>query len=706
MGETDFHASIILTIHREAIYLRRTLLSLDEAARFAQDRGLRLELVAVLDRTDEATRSVLTSFDLGTYHGHQILEVDHGSVGLARNDGIARARGTYIFTADADDLVSYNYFHDIYQAAERQGPGALHFPEYLLGFGDDSFICRYEDLQAVGPMTFMDKQPYISRLCAYRGLFADVSYRDVRLSPGYAYEDWHFNAEAVAAGYDIHTVADTILFYRQRPGSLLKSADAVSVRQIPPTNLFVPSIYLKVSKRSHEQFSSGLNLSKIVEMRTEEFLSGEREAMILAANAIDPSISIGRYRTKSIIPNYMGAPPLGTAYYALCDIVGDKEFSDIFLLPFLSRGGGEKYISSLIERMYRLDPSRNFLVFLGEDFQGVQWIDQLPPNAVVLDMALHCRSLSKQQRCMLALKMIEACSPTARLHLRQSAFADTFLNLYGAVLKDRETIYYRFNDTVRIENGHFCVIHAATGLIAEHLDCLSKIVCDNNAIIRSDCHRIGLQADKWHHIPSPVEAPAVLQPRTAEAQNRILWASRLDVEKRPSLLPHIAAELSRDAPYMTIEAFGGSVLEAFDPKQLEGWRNLRYRGPYAGFDTLPFSEFAIFLYTSLQDGIPNVLLEAMSRGMAVVAPDLGGIPEIVYDGETGILLPSLPDNEAMAASYAKALLTLSNDPDRIARLGSQARAFVLKHHSPEVHAQRVAAVFGLQPRLFQHAAEV
>ncbi|WP_230532561.1 glycosyltransferase [Microvirga roseola] len=697
----------ILTLHCEAVYLRRTLLSLDQAARFAQDLGVRLELVVVLDRTDEATRSVLSSFDLCTYHGHQIIEVDHESVGLSRNDGIARARGTYIFTADADDLVSYNYFYDIYRAAERLGPEALYFPEYVVGFGCHSFICRYESLANVTPMMFIQQNPYISRLCAHRDVFLRIPFHDVRLSRGYAFEDWHFNAEAVASGLDVRIVEHVILFYRQRPGTLFRSADAISVRQIPPTRLFEPVTYLRLTKPYYDRLSTEGASHERSSLIARDFLEDQiLQDAARHANEIDPSIVLSRYRDETIpvIRNHTESSPLGIAYYGICEVVGDKGFSDLFLFPFMSRGGAEKYFASLMEAIYRADPFSNVLAIFGGDLEIVQWMDCLPPNVVIVDMSLHGRWLTRDQRCLLALKLIEACAPETRIHLRECPFADRFLQLYAAVLKERETIYYRFNDTIRIENAGFTTVHSSLGHISDHLESLSKIVCDSRAAIRNDLHRIGLQPHKWHYIPAPVEAPAVLPPRMPEAKNRILWASRLDIEKRPSLLPLIAAELHRNAPRMSIEAFGGSVLEAFDTKNLEGWPNLHYRGHYAGFDSLPFLEFSIFLYTSLQDGVPNVLLEAVSRGMAIVAPDVGGIAEIVIDGQTGVLLPSLPDEAAMAASYASALLALSSDPEQIARLGLQARAFVFEHHAPDAHTQYVAAVFGLQPRQLHHAA--
>lgn len=50
-----------------------------------------------------------------------------------------------------------------------------------------------------------------------------------------------------------------------------------------------------------------------------------------------------------------------------------------------------------------------------------------------------------------------------------------------------------------------------------------------------------------------------------------------------------------------------------------------------------YSTFDIFLMTSLTEGLPNTILEAMSMGLPVVSTMVGGIPELIVDGETGFL---------------------------------------------------------------------
>ena len=80
----------------------------------------------------------------------------------------------------------------------------------------------------------------------------------------------------------------------------------------------------------------------------------------------------------------------------------------------------------------------------------------------------------------------------------------------------------------------------------------------------------------------------------------------------------------------------------------------------------------IFLTTSVSDGTPVSVLEAMASGLACIATSVGGIPEWITDGENGILIPPRSPK-----AVAAAILRLSADPDLRAKLGERARATVL-----------------------------
>jgi glycosyltransferase involved in cell wall biosynthesis len=82
----------------------------------------------------------------------------------------------------------------------------------------------------------------------------------------------------------------------------------------------------------------------------------------------------------------------------------------------------------------------------------------------------------------------------------------------------------------------------------------------------------------------------------------------------------------------------------------------------------------LLVHPSHEEGFSNVILETMAAGKAVVATAVGGIPEAVVDGETGILVPPR-DPERLAG----AVLSLLRDPERARAMGSAGRRRVLAH---------------------------
>ena len=81
----------------------------------------------------------------------------------------------------------------------------------------------------------------------------------------------------------------------------------------------------------------------------------------------------------------------------------------------------------------------------------------------------------------------------------------------------------------------------------------------------------------------------------------------------------------------------------------------------------------IFITTSVSDGTPVSVLEAMASGLPCIATAVGGIPEWVENNETGLLIqPGSPDQVAIA------LLTLARDPALRTRMGASAREAVVK----------------------------
>ncbi len=96
----------------------------------------------------------------------------------------------------------------------------------------------------------------------------------------------------------------------------------------------------------------------------------------------------------------------------------------------------------------------------------------------------------------------------------------------------------------------------------------------------------------------------------------------------------------------------------------------------------------VFVLPSHSEGSPNVLLEAMAANVPVVATAVGGVPEIV-ENETSALLISANDPKQMAAAIKRVL----GDEELAKRLTKNAAARITKNHSPEQHAKSLITVY-------------
>ena len=81
-----------------------------------------------------------------------------------------------------------------------------------------------------------------------------------------------------------------------------------------------------------------------------------------------------------------------------------------------------------------------------------------------------------------------------------------------------------------------------------------------------------------------------------------------------------------------------------------------------------YGRAAVVVVASSAEGLPNVVLEAMAHGKTVIATPVGGIPTVIEDGKTGLLVP-VRDTAALRAAIERAL----GDPELRIRLGRAAR---------------------------------
>jgi glycosyltransferase involved in cell wall biosynthesis len=105
-------------------------------------------------------------------------------------------------------------------------------------------------------------------------------------------------------------------------------------------------------------------------------------------------------------------------------------------------------------------------------------------------------------------------------------------------------------------------------------------------------------------------------------------------------------------------------------------------------DVAPYlQEMEVYVQSSVAEGMPNSILEAMAAGLPVVATAVGGTPELVVDGQTGLLVPPRDP-----AGLAMALTTLLSDPTKAASFGRAGRDRVETYFTEAAILQRVEAL--------------
>lgn len=95
----------------------------------------------------------------------------------------------------------------------------------------------------------------------------------------------------------------------------------------------------------------------------------------------------------------------------------------------------------------------------------------------------------------------------------------------------------------------------------------------------------------------------------------------------------------------------------------------------------------LFVSSSLWEGLPKVILEAMAAGLPLVATSVGDTPNVVQE-EFGLLVPP-----GQPVQLAQAICSLLSNPERMRSWGKAAREYARLHHSAEQWAQQVIGLY-------------
>ncbi len=704
--------SVIITTHAESTLIHRTLRSVRRALK--ELKGV--YSYEIILHADNPTPDTLAYIDLhkdSTLKGVQVFKNSFKDLGLSRNFSVEKAQGKYIATIDADDLMSKNWLRSALDFLEAQSEPTVAHTELTIEFeGADSLVIKHSEIDlATDTLLSVFANRWNSVIVAPRSLILEEKY--TANSPGYGYEDWHLNSRLIKRGIHNVLIPHTALFVRRKKSNSewLRQIESMAVLRANPLLSFDHIRNISNPFEEKANLASALlpnrNLKLIakniikqypfvhkVARKTKETLKRQR----INSSAYHPpawltqewreihAIERQLFPTEhllhhiatydSITPDHKQA---GSLYKQLVDSLNHDSYDYIIFVPWLVKGGADRYAINYANTIARLRPSKRVLVVATLPVASL-WTHLLDKQVDFLDFGTITNGAPVGIKYRLMSHIIEN-SGASHLHIINSEFGYDFVQVHNSYIKNsnKKIILTSFSQSVDKDGRLYGYSHTHVPFV---YDLASLITSDNEAVIRMWQNDYGFDDTKLVVHRQPISLPKKSQSTKHAPQTllRILWAGRLAPEKQPELLAPIAGQLEGIA---TIDVYG-SIEHGYHHIADSLPANASYKGSFDGIESLNLSNYDALLYTSLFDGMPNVLLEVAQAKLPIIASSVGGIPEFIENDKTGILIEDIHNPKA----YVDAILRMKDSNYRT-KLGDAAYHKLAHDFSPEGYEKNI-----------------
>ena len=427
------------------------------------------------------------------------------------------------------------------------------------------------------------------------------------------------------------------------------------------------------------------DVQKRLQTLAEWWLSDNKNELVREAIGIDPEI--GSFEQSS--PTCY--PPLFDNDYAFVkqalECLPDTHYDCVILLPF-GKLGGSDLVGGILSKS--LCPHQSTLIIRTDssDWERPDWYDG---EALSLDLSNLFKGIHAKTK---ALYVILACLNPRHIFNVNSRLAFATFNDYGRQLANYYQLhcYYFCSDLDQNGNERGYPVD----FFRQVLPHLKTALIDSKYLKNKLIGRYSIPVDeqsKLHLLYTPSSGidrlcnalPVVeeqIQTLITRKRPRILWAGRLDKQKRFGLVIEIASEMK----HVDFLVWGKAVLDE-PPDMSKLPNNIIIHEPFTSYHELPLSNADGWLYTSAWDGIPTILIEIGSMGMPIVASAVGGIPELMSH-ETGWLVSDINNPE----SYISQLNVMLNDPDDRRRRASKLREHIKIQHSQHGYSSIISHI--------------
>lgn len=377
---------------------------------------------------------------------------------------------------------------------------------------------------------------------------------------------------------------------------------------------------------------------------------------------LDPTVlSIGQTSFEKA-PIYFSSDVWGNSGFFAeeCENLLRSNFDSVVLVPHFVIGGADKYSAALVSALTKLDNRVLVISTLPESFIPTNL------NGTVLEGYREATlrtwasiNSSTDLRQDFLARFLHALGPK-QIFVINSELALDMLVRFGLALSNRSRIYtYFFSMDTEAFVAQYGVRYAR--ILPPQVEFAS-----DNPVTILKLRTFDATNRNLHCLPAAVEIPSaemfaeMLKTRRERAKTKkLVWISRVEKFKGTEILSNLADQLN------------DYEFHIFGPLQTESIRQLRLRKRnivYHGerhISKIDFDIYDYFIFTSLFEGNPNVVLEAACRAIPIISTDVGSL-STQFDSDQINFVPLSSDPKTVATSFRSAILKLeSSDSQKI-----------------------------------------
>lgn len=274
MSKKKTDITLNVTAHKEGCLIYPTLKAIDSmlAQLYSRYNDVCVQVNIGLDSADEITKQYVHKYAQKSSFPVTVFENAFHDPSKNRNFLISKSDGEYILFHDGDDLFSGDYLVTAYAQARSMGFPCIITPGFVIPFDETKihYIQKYYGTESPQfcKSSFFSTNSFTSQNLVHRKIYEEVRYAE-NTKP-YGYEDWHWNTEVIARGYNFYPAEKTLFFYRYKTmHESVRIAAGMSNAVINSSRLFDPEIYRGLSHVPYACYAPLQNSYAITEVITE-----------------------------------------------------------------------------------------------------------------------------------------------------------------------------------------------------------------------------------------------------------------------------------------------------------------------------------------------------------------------------------------------------------------------------------------------------